>query len=424
VTEDTAPGETGTRGTGLRWGLSSRAELALLTGVSAVEVATVPDLDAVRLVVCLAAVAVLPLGRRHPVPVLLATLPAAALGLLLLAPMSAMYLVARTLPRLRPVLACAALLGCAGVAVWWWPGGGGTVTPEDAVFGVLHGATLAGGPTAVGRLVRLRAELSDRVRELTAFRERERRLLAERVVAGERARLAREMHDVVSHQVGLITVQAGALEVSTADPASRDAAAVIRRLGAATLDELRVMVGVLRRGGGPATDGGPGADGPGLREVPELVSASGLDVRYAAGRPPSAAGRWPRAVEQAAFRTVQEALTNVRKYAPEARVDLTLAASPDGTCLVVEVANGPGRPAAAGSNLAASEGMDGSEGMGDAGDTGDGIARGRSAGGGYGLLGLRERADQLGGTLAAGPDGAGGFRVRTELPAVPPAQER
>lgn len=413
--------------------LSPRVESVLLIGASTLELATLEGLDGPRLALCCAAVAALLLRRRWPVAVLLVTLPAAALGLLLLAPMSAMYQVARDLPRLRTVLVCAALLGCAGVAVWWWPDGG-PVSLDDRLFGLLHGATFAGGPAAVGRLVRARGELSSQLEELKRSRERERLLLAETAVAEERARLAREMHDVVSHQVSLITVQAGALEATSGEPAAREVAATIRGLGVATLDELRVMVGVLRRdagaGGGPdgdrsdgdRSDGDAGRTGtdpadpagaPGLAGLARLVADSGLRVRYAPGSLPP--GPWPEAAQLTVYRTVQEALTNVRKYAPAAEVELTVRVSVSGS----GVPAGPSGPGGAGAG--------GGPGPGDMlvvevanGPSPQAGAAGRS--GGFGLLGLRERAEQLGGTLLAGPDGRGGFRVRAELPRSPVAR--
>ncbi|GAB3957177.1 sensor histidine kinase [Streptomyces sparsus] len=186
------------------------------------------------------------------------------------------------------------------------------------------------------------------------------------------------MHDVVSHQVSLIAVQAGALQVTTAEPESRERAGTIRELGVATLEELRHLVGVLRSA----------RESPGLAELPALVAESGLDARLTGGGPPGRA-RWPEAVEQAAYRTVQEALTNVRKYAPDAPVEVTVRAS--GGSLLVVVRNGPSAdppPPAAGLPT-----------------------------GGHGLRGMGERAELLGGRLEAGPTPEGGFLVRAVLPA-------
>jgi len=220
-----------------------------------------------------------------------------------------------------------------------------------------------------------------RLDELTRGRQREQLLLAQGVLATERARLAREMHDVVSHQVSLISIQAGALQVSSADPAAKERAGTIRELSVRTLDELRHMVGVLRAAGGTTLDLTPQ---PTLADLPQLIGGSGLDTRSDldwGGR------AWPEAVERAAYRTVQEALTNIRKHAPGAEVRVRVRA--DGDLLRVEVRNGPA----------------------------DGSAEQlRLPGGGHGLVGLRERAQLLGGTLEAAPEPGGGFLIRLALP--------
>jgi signal transduction histidine kinase len=217
---------------------------------------------------------------------------------------------------------------------------------------------------------------------LTAGRERERQLVAQTVLAEERTRLAREMHDVVSHQVSLIAVQAGALSTTTADDDVREVADTIRRLGVQTLSELRQMVGVLRSSAEQESDLAPQ---PRIRDIPRLVGGCGqdvaLDVDGVAGR------SWPDPVERAAYRTVQEALTNVGKHAPGAPVTVTL--SPVGSSLRVTVRN----DAPAG-----------------------GSASTGSGGGGHGLVGLRERAEQLGGVFRARSIADGGFLVEAVLP--------
>uniref|UniRef100_UPI0040402D0F sensor histidine kinase n=1 Tax=Streptomyces sp. DSM 41540 TaxID=3448657 RepID=UPI0040402D0F len=141
--------------------------------------------------------------------------------------------------------------------------------------------------------------------------------LTEMAAAEERARLAREMHDVVSHRISLISVQAGAWEATTEDPESRAAAAVIRGLGAATLRELRQLLGALRSAQRP----------PGLGDLPSLIRSSGLPVRCLGE--PVAALPWTEAVEHTAYSSGQEALTNIRKHAPGA--DATQH-PPDGCC--------------------------------------------------------------------------------------------
>jgi signal transduction histidine kinase len=203
--------------------------------------------------------------------------------------------------------------------------------------------------------------------------------------AAERAKIAREMHDVVSHQVSLIAMQAGALQVTTTDDMARETAATIRGLSTRTLDELRDLLGALRT----ATDG---ADEPDLETLMDLVKDSTMDVTLRmdlAGRKP------PGPVAGAAYRTVQEALTNVRKHA--AYAPATVLVTVNAGALLVQVDNEP--PVAADrATLPQADAL---------------------PSGGHGLLGLRERATLLGGDFHAGPTDDGGFRVRASLPLPP-----
>ncbi|WP_380277670.1 sensor histidine kinase [Kitasatospora purpeofusca] len=328
----------------------------------------------------LAAVA-LPWRRRFPVAVLLLTMPGSYIDDIWLAPITAVYTVAAERPRPRVVVPCATLFAL--VEFFHWPVSEQSFTiSRDTALYAIQSVMLAAGPAATGLLSRTRRELASRLDELTRGQERESRLLAERVLSAERGRLAREMHDVVSHQVSLISIQAGALQVSSPDPAAAGVARTIRELSVRTLEELRQMVGVLRAGG-PRMDT-PLAPQPRLADLPRLIEESGLaaDTELLPGDHP-----WPEAVERAAYRTVQEALTNITKYAPESAVHVRVRAR--GRRLRVEVRNDapPVRPAQT------------------------------LPGGGHGLVGLRERAQLLGGSLTAGPTPDGGFEVRADLPA-------
>ncbi|MFJ2862845.1 sensor histidine kinase [Kitasatospora sp. NPDC087314] len=321
--------------------------------------------------------------RRFPVAVLLLTMPGSYVDDIWLAPITAVYTVAAERPRRRVVIPCATLFTL--VEFFHWPLSEQTLElSRDTALYAIQSVMLAAGPAATGLLSRTRRELAARLDELTRGQERESRLLAERVLLDERGRLAREMHDVVSHQVSLISIQAGALQVSTGDPAAATTARTIRELAVRTLDELRQMVGVLRGTAGARPDA-PLAPQPRLADLPRLIAESGLaaDTELNPGDRP-----WPEAVERAAYRTVQEALTNITKYAPEAAVHVKVRAK--GRRLRVEVRNDapPVRPAET------------------------------LPGGGHGLVGLRERAQLLGGTLTAGPTQDGGFEVRAELPAT------
>jgi signal transduction histidine kinase len=123
----------------------------------------------------------------------------------------------------------------------------------------------AAAPVLLGQLLQTRRDLSRRLEEIEEGKEHERALHAQAVLGHERAQLAREVHDVVSHQVSLIAVQAGALQVSAKEADSRAAARSIRALSVGTLDELRTMVRLLRASGGDATE---------LAPQPTLASSS------------------------------------------------------------------------------------------------------------------------------------------------------
>lgn len=263
---------------------------------------------------------------------------------------------------------------------------------QEHMLNVIWAVIIAGMPVAIGLLISARQELSARIRELASSREREKKLLAETIRAAERARLAREMHDVVSHQVTLIAMQAGALQVSTGKNSERslrsenhieESARTIRELSTRTLEELRNLVGVLRSGD-IAEEGQPGVDA-----LDELVANFRCDQVPVALDVHTEPSRLPRSVSHAVYRTVQEALTNVRKHAAGARASVRVLTQQD--TLVVEVFNGRAnaRTPALSSTLPS---------------------------GGHGLIGLEERAGLLGGTFSAGPTAEGGFRVSATYP--------
>jgi signal transduction histidine kinase len=235
----------------------------------------------------------------------------------------------------------------------------------------------------VGRRLRLRAE---RAAELL----REQAAEARRIVTEERTRIARELHDVVAHRVSLMTVQAGAAKaVAAEDPeASLRAMGAVEEAGRQALDELRHLLGVLR----PETDLDGLGPQPGLADLPRLVEqirGAGVDVSLATD---GVSGELPARVDLFAYRIVQEALTNVLKHAgPGAHSEVRLGTDRSG--IVIEVLNdGRGAVIMPGSGAA------------------EGSARG------HGIVGMRERARLLGGTLDAGPRPGGGFGVVAHLP--------
>jgi signal transduction histidine kinase len=247
---------------------------------------------------------------------------------------------------------------------------------REHVLDGIYGVIVAGMPVAIGLLIGARTEVSQKLAELAASRDRERRFHADAVRAEERARLAREMHDVVSHQITLIAMQAGALQAQTNDARSLETALVIRKLSTKTLEELRSLVSVLRSG---SEDDGPRH---GINELNRLIRTSDVPVHLTVERIPETL---PSQVSAAAYRTVQECLTNVHKHAPGATA--TIRIQGEHGALKVEIRNERAR--AAGSTLPS---------------------------GGHGLTGLAERARLLGGSFETTDTEDGGFRVRARYP--------
>ncbi|MER7336392.1 histidine kinase [Streptomyces sp. NPDC000075] len=320
------------------------------------------------------------LRRRFPLAVFLLTLPMALFMDVAVAPIAALYTLAAS-TRNRPLLAgCALLNAAADTLVWPLPGAFGGDRAWTLVQFVYTLAT-AVAPVLFGQLVQARHDVARRLAEVQEAREHERALYAQTVLARERAQLAREMHDVVSHQVSLIAVQAGALQVAAKDPDAREAARTIRTLSANTLDELRHMVTLLRASGGKATELTPQ---PTLADLRQLITHSGIETTLTGELPPHISTTAQRTV----YRTVQEALTNVRKHAPGARADVRLWH--DAHHFGVTVTNtAPTRPSVP-------------------------LPSAR-----HGLIGLGERAELLHGTFSAGPTPEGGYAVELRAPVRP-----
>jgi signal transduction histidine kinase len=263
---------------------------------------------------------------------------------------------------------------------------GNELYSTQLVLGVLITGVVVGW----GLFVRVQRELVLSLRDRAARLEAEQRLRVEQAREAERLRIAREMHDVLAHRVSLLSLHAGALEFHPDASAEEvaQAAAVIRASAHAALEELRDVIGVLREG---APGSAPEPPQPTLAEVPALVEESrlaGMRVRWHIDVPGDAA--LPAALGRAAYRIVQEGLTNARKHAPGAAVEVTITAEP-GAALVVAVVS---RPA-----------------VGVAGTTALALP-----GAGTGLVGLAERVALAGGELEHGPDGGGDFVLRASLP--------
>ncbi|MEI5522052.1 histidine kinase [Streptomyces brasiliscabiei] len=334
-----------------------------------------------RVMAALACVA-LTVRRRYPLPVFLLTLPASLMLDIVFAPFAALFTLAERSRDRRLLVVCAVLFATASASPWPLD----EFSSHDRTWTVVYffyTLATAAAPVLLGQLVQARRDLARRLAEIEEAREHERLLHSQAVLARERAQLAREMHDVVSHQVSLIAVQAGALQVAATEPRFREGARTIRSLSVDTLDELRHMVTLLRASGSRTTELTPQ---PTLADLHRLVTNSGIEARLTGDLPPDISTTAQRAV----YRTVQEALTNVRKHAPGATATIRLwhTDADDGDSFGVTVTNTPPtRPSLP---------LPGSH---------------------QGLIGLRERAELLSGVLGSGPTPDGGFEVSLRIPA-------
>ncbi len=232
-----------------------------------------------------------------------------------------------------PVRVAAAVIGTVAVVQPW------TLNELDQWFGAVGAAALVVGLAgALGAWARTRAQLVAALTERAERAEAERELMARDAVLTERTRIAREMHDAVGHRVSLMVLQAGAIEMAAGDRQRvEELADQVQTAGRQALDDLRQMVGVLRGGDG---DDAPLGPQPALEDLPRLVEQSreaGMTVELR-GLPTGGAPVDP-AVGRAAFRIVQEALTNGGKHAPGASVRVEVERPADQ--LDVRIVNGP-----------------------------------------------------------------------------------
>ncbi|WP_329046394.1 sensor histidine kinase [Streptomyces sp. NBC_01422] len=257
-------------------------------------------------------------------------------------------------------------------------------------------------PGLAGRYWSQRRTLTDTLHEYNAQLLRERAMIVGQARMLERQRIAQDMHDSLGHQLALIAVHTGALEVDRAlTDQQREAVGVLREASVAAMHELRDVVGVLRDGadatspaGAPQGGDDPGAPSRGVAGIDDLAETSrkagtAVEIRRSGEVRPLAT-----TADHAAYRVVQEGLTNAHKHAPGASISISLRYEPDS--LVVEVANGPvAEPVPSG-----------------------------VASGGQGLTGLAERARLVGGMVHAGPTADGGFRLAGVLPYTSPGDAR
>jgi signal transduction histidine kinase len=281
-----------------------------------------------------------------------------------------LYAVGRYVPDGRISLAAlAAALAVVGL---------GQVADGDPVSDVVTALVVTTLPWYLGRRIRSRRAAA---RERAEYFEWKRTTEAQRAIADARAGIARELHDVVAHNVSVMTVQAGVARLVVEDDPgrAREAIGAVEEAGRRALDELRHLLGVLR----PETASGELGPQPALSQVEELVKQlrqTGMDISLAV----DVRSELPVRVDLFAYRIVQEALTNVLKHGGVAAASQVRVVEVDGG-LDIEVTN-------------------------------TGTATTTLPGSGQGIVGMRERAILLGGTLEAGPRPEGGFRVVARLP--------
>jgi signal transduction histidine kinase len=339
--------------------------------------------DVVRVAVTIVVCLITPLRRAYPRPVLASTVVLVALlvGLGVHGPITtvvalALYTVAATNDRRLHVATVVSVIGIMGFAALVTPGG-----PD-------WGAA-ASGPTIVlvgwlaGENTRTRRAYFGAVSERAAERELEREERVQRAAADERVRIARELHDVVAHAMSVVAVRAGVARVvlDTQPEEAREALSIIETTSRRALQEMRLIVDVLRQAEDPAADLGPA---PGLGDIDQLIEQvrqAGVRVET---RTEGTVRALPAGVDLSAYRIIQEALTNVVRHAGQSTARLRLSYKP--AELEIELTD----------------------------DGGSSTSTPINPGGGHGLLGMRERVALYGGEFSAAPT-AHGFKVLVRL---------
>lgn len=292
-----------------------------------------------------------------------------------LAGCAAVFLMGLLHERPQAVAGLALALGVEALVAWRDPiGNVGAFVATSLVFAILW--TIA---FAVGR----KSQEADEAKERAARAEREREARAHAAVTEERARIARELHDVVGHSVSVMTVQASAVRRLLRPEQERERAAllVVEQTGREALAEMRRMVGVLRRPEEAPTL----APQPSLERLDKLVEQAreaGLPVELRVEGDPV---QLPVGLDLTAYRLVQEGLTNALKHAHAKKAQVVVRYGDSDIEVTV---------------------------------TDDGEGNGTGDGSGHGLVGMRERVSVFGGQLDAGPGPNGGYQLRARLPLV------
>jgi len=375
--------------------------------VAAFGLSTVGLVGASRITVWVFAIAIsapVALRRRYPVGAFVGVVVIGGLEVLFLGhPIASdlsVVILLYTLAAYRPrrlsipgLVVC--LLGSAAAVVRWAP-----ALVFQSAYTIGEVAAVFCGPALtawlLGDLMHWRRGYYEALEERAARLERERDAQAQIAAAAERARIARELHDVVAHNVSVMVVQAdgASYALDTAPERAREALEAIARTGRQALAEMRSLVGVLRSAAGSANGDGDAAvelaPQPGIEQLTSLLEqarAAGLPVSFTVQGVPRPLAAGPAL---AAYRVVQESLTNARKHAgPAATAAVTLQFCEDRLVIMVT-------------------------------DDGRGARRdgrgGRAMDSGHGLVGMRERVATFGGTVVSGPRAGGGWRVAATLP--------
>jgi signal transduction histidine kinase len=331
--------------------------------------------------------------RKHPVGMFVAVIAAGALEVVLfthpidsdVSVLVALYTLAAYRPRRISVPGLLVCLVGSAIAIATWQSGR-HVRFSWFEFGAV--TALFCGPALLawllGDSMRWRRGFYQALEERADRLEAERDAQAQVAVATERARIARELHDVVAHNVSVMVVQAdgAAYALDSSPERTREALAAISLTGRQALAEMRHLLGVLRTASEEQAEFAPQ---PGLEQIADLLAhsrAAGLPVSFTVE---GVARELPPGVALAAYRVVQESLTNTRKHAgPDATASVALRFCEDGMRIVVT-------------------------------DNGNGGAA-SSDGAGHGLVGMRERVEMYGGKVTTGPHRSGGYQVTATIP--------
>jgi len=290
-----------------------------------------------------------------------------------LAGCAAVFLMGLLRDRLQAVAGLALAVGVEGLVVF--------KDPRETLDGFIATGIIFGIIWTIAFALGGKLQEADEARERAARAEREREERARAAVSEERARIARELHDVVGHSVSVMTVQASAVRrlLRPEQEREREALLIVEQTGREALAEMRRMVGVLRR-----PDEAPAlAPQPSLEHLGKLVEharEAGLPVELHVEGDPV---QLPVGLDLTAYRLVQEGLTNTLKHARAKRAEVVVRYGEDHIELTV---------------------------------SDDGAGAGNGDGSGHGLVGMRERVSVYGGELEAGPRVEGGYRLRAKLP--------